>query len=99
MEHRMLSSNLNKQAQSGSPEAQTQLLSKWIRRSAISSTVQPNMLPINGDERGNNSKFEIPGLGNRSFGSKAVVLYQLSCHLCVSVDTNQPESHCFCSFA
>lgn len=58
--------------------------------SAISSTVQPNMLPINGDERGNNCKFKIPGFGNSGFGSNLVVLYQLSCHLCVSLDTNQP---------
>lgn len=87
----MLSSNLNKQAQSGSPEAQTQLLSKWICWSAIRSTIQPNMLRINSDQRGNNSKFEIAFLGKRSFGSEAVVLYQLSCHLYVPVDTNQPQ--------
>lgn len=58
--------------------------------SAISSTVQPNMLPINGDERGNNCKFKIPGFGNSRFGPKLVVLYLLSCHLGVCEDTNQP---------
>lgn len=59
----------------------------------VPSAALSNMLPINSDERGNNCKFEIPGFGNSSFGSKAVVLYQPSCHLCVSVDTTQPGQH------
>lgn len=59
----MLSSNLNKQAQSGSPGARTQLLSKLMRAVVPSATLSTsNVLPISSDETGNKCKFDIPGL-------------------------------------
>lgn len=48
------------------------------------------MLPINGDEKGNNCKFQILGFGSSGFAPKLVVLDLLSCHLGVCEDTNQP---------
>lgn len=76
----MLSSNLNKQAQSGSPGAQTQLLSKLMRAGVPSAMLSTsNVLPINSDETGNNCKFDIPGLATSSFVSKIIVKNNISC--------------------
>lgn len=83
----MLSSNLNKQAQSGSPGAQTQLLSKWMRAGVPSAMLSTgNVLPINSDETGNNCKFDIPGLATSSFVFKAFVRNKISCQ----------QDTCFC---
>lgn len=69
----MLSSNLNKQAQSGSPGAEAQLLSKLMRAEVPSAMLSTsNVLPINSDETGNNCKFDIPGLATSSFVTKVI---------------------------
>lgn len=78
MEHRMLSSNLNKQAQSGSPGAQTQFLSNWMSAGAPSAMLfTSNVLPINSDETGNNCKSDIPSLA-MSFVHKSIVQSSIS---------------------
>ncbi len=86
----MLSSNLNKQAQPGSPWAQTQLLSNWMSARAPSAMLSTgNVLPINSDETGNNCKFDIPGLATSSFvskiGSRASRI-RVSLHACKTDD-------------
>lgn len=87
----MLSSNLNKQAQSGSPGAQTQLLSNWTSAGVPSAFLSTgNVLPINSDETGNNCKFDIPGLAPSSsvskIGSRASSI-RVSLHTCKTDDT------------
>lgn len=86
----MLSSNLNKQAQSGSPEAQTQLLSNWTNAAVPSATLSNgNVLPISNDETGNNWKLDIPGIARAALcpelmsnrGSRASRT-RVSVHLC-----------------
>lgn len=70
----MLSSDLNKQAQSGPPGALTQLHSNWTTPGAPSAVLSTsNMLPIICDETGNNCKFDIPGLSTSSFVSITIV--------------------------
>lgn len=75
----MLSSVLNKQAQSGSPGAQPQLDSYWTTAGAPSAMPSTgNVLPINSDETGNNCKFDIPSLAMSSSLFRTTIQHKIA---------------------
>ena len=70
----MLSSVLNKQAQSVSPGGRLRLRSHWsIAHQPSAMPPSGNVLPINSDdETGNNRTFAIPGFGGEQLSSSGL---------------------------